>query len=93
MPSFEDLAFGREQNNDKKFRQAYRELFTSETGVLVLYDILVNFCHFGCYFAPEENEAYKVGVSILSRMGIYSPDADKLAIIRALCSVTPATIE
>lgn len=49
----------------------YREIFSTGAGRDVLADILVNFCHFGCFLKSEKEVAeYNVGISILAQMGI-----------------------
>jgi hypothetical protein len=67
----------------------YRLTLLSGTGMEVLMDILVNFCHFGCYLENEKDVAqYNIGVSILSRCGIISK-GNEAEVVKALCSVSP----
>jgi hypothetical protein len=62
------------EKEKKELQSSYRFIFTStEVGLKVLADILVDFCHFGCYLSnPDEVAQYNVGVQILSRMGVFS---------------------
>ncbi len=66
----------------------YRSVFGNSYGQDVLADILV-LTHFGCFITTEvERIEYNIGMAILSRMGIVSPET-KEDVIRALMSVTP----
>lgn len=68
----------------------YRHVFTSQFGMDVLADILVELCHFGQELENADQVAqYNLGVYILSRMGVYSK-ANSLNVIRALASTLPA---
>ncbi len=61
----------------------YRYVFTSsDMGLEVLADILVAFCHFGCFLDDAYQMAqHNVGVNILSRIGIFNPENRKNVII------------
>ena len=60
----------------KAIEGKYRHVFTSSPlGLDVLADILVSFCHFGCFLDDSYHMAqHNVGVNILSRIGIFSPE-------------------
>ena len=78
--------FDIEENN---IREKYLTVFNSELGLEILADILINFCHLGCFLnVKDEAEVgqYNVGISILSRMGVFSAGADKTKIINQLIS-------
>ena len=46
----------------------------TDMGVDVLSDILVAFCHFGCFLENDYDRAqHNVGVNILSRCGVFAP--------------------
>ena len=74
---------------NKELQGKYRHLFvSSEIGLDVLSDILVNFCHFGCFIYDNYDMAqHNVGVSILSRIGLFTPENRKnvmMAMVNAI---------
>ena len=74
-----------------ELKAKYRALFLSDMGQDVLADILVEFCHFGVFHVggnAEQDGAYNVGISIMSRMGILEPGMDK-DLVRAMCATAP----
>ena len=76
------------EEKDKEFRAKYRTVFGNSIGQDVLADILL-MTHFGCFLTTEtERLEYNIGMALLSRMGILSPE-NRENVIRALMSVTP----
>jgi hypothetical protein len=72
-----------------KLEAKYRHVFNAELGREVLADLLVNFCNFGGFLDANDKAqigAYNVGISILSRMGIFSPNTDRAAVVNSLCN-------
>jgi hypothetical protein len=74
--------------------QKYRSiLIENSTGREVLSDILTSFCNFGCFLDPGDDKMvgeYNVGISILSRLGIFNGETKPEDVILALSRVTPA---
>jgi len=67
-------------------------LASTDAGIDVLCDILVNFCNFGQYLQTQkEVDEYNVGISILSRLGIVSPGNEK-RLVRLLVGMMPQPI-
>lgn len=68
----------------------YRQVFKNQIGKDVLADIL-KMTHFGATLNsanPQQIGEYNVGIAILAKMGILSPET-KEDVIRALQTVTP----
>ncbi len=80
-----------EKKDVEDLRPKYRSLFSmTDIGREVLSDILVTFCGFGSYLEANDKEdigAYNVGVGILSRLGVFTPDVEKKEIVKALLSL------
>ena len=85
------------QEEVEDLRPKYRSLFgNTDMGQEVLADILVNFCSLGSYLDPENKEnigAYNVGISILSRLGVFSSDMEKKRIVRALLALPVTSVK
>lgn len=61
------------EKEKKRLEEIYKYIFSSDMGLEVLGDVLINFCHFGCFLGnPDEVAQYNVGVQILSRLGAFS---------------------
>lgn len=62
------------ESEKKRLAGEYKFIFgATDIGFKVLADILINFCHFGCYLTnPDEVAQHNIGVSILSRLGAFS---------------------
>jgi len=89
---FEDLDRDRREMEaatlemEKKYRNV---LISTSMGIDVLADILVSFCHFGCFIETDYQMAqHNVGVNILARIGIFSPE-NKENSIRTMVSALP----
>ncbi len=81
---------GLQEQTKSDLRPKYRLLFLTEIGREVLADILVTLCHFGLYLDPEDKAQigqYNVGVSILSRIGIFSTAVEAREMVNALLNV------
>jgi len=72
----------------------YRHVFTRDAISLeVLSDILVSFCHFGCYVDDGYQMAqHNVGVNILSRIGIFRPENRK-NVLMAMVNAIPQKVK
>jgi hypothetical protein len=77
-------------NEMKEIEGKYRHVFTSSTiGLEVLSDILVTFCHFGCFLDDAYQMAqHNVGVSILSRIGIFRSE-NRINVVMAMVNAIP----
>jgi hypothetical protein len=75
----------------KAIEGKYRHVFVgSQIGLDVLADILVVFCHFGCFIDDAYQMAqHNVGVNILSRCGIFKPE-NRQNVIRSMVNAIPS---
>jgi len=82
------------EKEKEDIRNKYRFVFTStDLGVDVLCDILVNLCNFGQYLqSQKEVYEYNVGIGILSRLGISSAGNEK-QMVRTLVGMMPKPIK
>ena len=70
----------------------YRSVLLSPLGIDVLKDIMVSFCYMGQFHEAgnaEQDGAYNVGISIMSRLGIYTPGTDLFQLFAAFTAVVP----
>ena len=74
----------------KEITGKYRYIFTSNPiGLDVLADILVVFCHFGCFLDDSYQMAqHNVGVNILSRIGIFNSE-NRANVIKQMVNALP----
>ena len=89
-PLFQGLGDEEQVEIQTQIEDKYRHIFAgSEIGNEVLTDILVNFCHMGCFLeTSEEMSQHNVGVNILLRMGVYSKK-NIISAVRSLVATAP----
>jgi hypothetical protein len=75
----------------EQLENVYKAVFiSSRSGIEVLADILINFCHYGCFLeTPEQIAQYNVGIEILSRLGVIGPAKDKMNLVINLVNSIP----